>query len=106
MTIEQTLMRSMKLSSGITNGRGITDSIFEKWILGDPFLMQLCESPEELCDVLAQSSDQHFDYQNSSALRDNADIKKLDASLEKKNPSLLLFVNASQSKAALSRITE
>jgi len=32
MTFEQTLMRSMKTSGGLTHCRGITDSVLHKWI--------------------------------------------------------------------------
>lgn len=32
MTIEQTLMRSMKSNGGLTHGRGITESTMTKWI--------------------------------------------------------------------------
>jgi len=34
MTIEQTLMRSMKTIGGLAHGRGITDSTLNKWIQG------------------------------------------------------------------------
>lgn len=36
MTIEQTLIRSMKTIGGLTHGRGITDSTLNKWIQGLP----------------------------------------------------------------------
>lgn len=34
MTIEQTLMRSMKTIGGLTHGRGITDTTLTKWVQG------------------------------------------------------------------------
>ena len=36
LTVEQTLMRTMKTSGGLTHGRGITDSVLNRWILGMP----------------------------------------------------------------------
>ena len=51
MTIEQTLMRSMKSSGGLTHGRGMTDSVLAKWILGMPTTLDITEKIEEYCDV-------------------------------------------------------
>ena len=42
MTIEQTLMRSIKSSGGLTRGRGITDSVLAKWDGGSPGATAIC----------------------------------------------------------------
>lgn len=39
-TIEQTLMRSIKTSPDLTQGRGISDSVLSKWILRMVFLQK------------------------------------------------------------------
>ena len=36
MTIEQVLMRAMKVSGGLTRGRGITESTLAKWVRALP----------------------------------------------------------------------
>lgn len=61
MTIEQTLMRSMKTIGGLTHGRGITDSTLSKWIQGLPAAHDVCENLEKCCGVYMANSEQHFD---------------------------------------------
>lgn len=34
MTIEQTLMRSMRTSGGLINGRGFQNSVLVRWLIG------------------------------------------------------------------------
>lgn len=46
-----TLMRSMKTSGGLTQGRGISDSVLAKWTLGSVFLYNVCEEVEKLCGI-------------------------------------------------------
>lgn len=36
MTIEQTLMRSLKISGGLSHGRGISDSTLSRWAVTMP----------------------------------------------------------------------
>lgn len=54
MTIEQTLMRSIKSSGGLTRGRGITDSVLAKWVGGSPGATAICSSLEECAGVTFQ----------------------------------------------------
>jgi hypothetical protein len=68
MTIEQTLMRSMKSSGGLTDsmkssgglthGRGMTDSMLTKWVLGMPTTLRITEKIEEYCVVAYSSGSQ------------------------------------------------
>lgn len=37
MTIEQSLMRQMKVHGGFMQGRGTTDSALEKWVASIPY---------------------------------------------------------------------
>jgi hypothetical protein len=46
MTIEQTLMRSMKCAGGLTQGRGITDSTLARWIMAMPSAKDISEQLE------------------------------------------------------------
>ena len=45
-TIEQYLMRMLKTSSGMTHGRGITDSTLTTWVHALPQCVPVCEAME------------------------------------------------------------
>lgn len=77
MTIEQTLMRSMKTIGGLTHGRGITDATLTKWVQGLPSAHDVCETLEKYCGVYMANSDQHVDERPSRISRDESDLKKL-----------------------------
>lgn len=75
MTIE--LMRSMKCSGGLTRGRGITDSVRSKWILGTTATLNVCTSLEEFVGMFFATTDQHVDFQESRIQRNAKDTKKI-----------------------------
>lgn len=77
MTIEQTLMRSMKSTGGLTRGRGLTDSVLTKWILGMPVMQKVSESIEDFVGIKSSSSEQHVDARPTRQNRDNADVQQL-----------------------------
>ncbi|XP_026482212.1 uncharacterized protein LOC113389378 [Ctenocephalides felis] len=77
MTIEQSLMRTMKCLGGFTHGREVKESVLSKWILGMVFLHNVCEEVEKFCNVAFSSSEQHVEIRNSRIKRDNDDINKL-----------------------------
>nr|CAI5830022.1 unnamed protein product [Callosobruchus analis] len=79
MPIEQTLMRSMKSTGGLTRGRGITDSVLSKWILGMPVMQQVTGAIEEFVDVISSNTEQHVDSKPTRQTRDtrNNDANKL-----------------------------
>ncbi|KAK7066410.1 hypothetical protein SK128_018680, partial [Halocaridina rubra] len=52
MTIELTLMQSMKSAGGLTHSRGMTDSMLEKWILGVPTTLIITEKIEDIVVLL------------------------------------------------------
>lgn len=85
MTNEHTLMRNMKSCGGITSERGIIHSVLEKWIFGGPFLTQSCESLKNSFGVYVHNHP--INILNIEILHDSTDINKVDAWLEKKNPS-------------------
>lgn len=58
MTIEQSLMRTMKCLGGLTHGRGVKESVLSKWTLGMAFLYNICDEVEKFCDVAFSSSEQ------------------------------------------------
>lgn len=77
MTIEQTLMKSMKVIGGLTHGRGFSDSVLTKWTAGMTSLQNVCQKIEEYCDVSSGTSEQHVALRHSRIKRDTADCDKL-----------------------------
>ena len=77
MTIEQTLMKSMKCCGGLTHGRGITDSVLSRWILGMVHLLDICEQVDKNTDITSATTKQHVDLRPTRTTRDNQDIEKL-----------------------------
>ncbi len=77
MVIEQTLMRSMKSSGGLTRGRGITDSVLTRWICGSPGSTAICTSLEEFAGVVFVGGEQHVDFRLSRQQRDSRDRAKI-----------------------------
>ncbi len=77
MTIEQVLMKAMKTSGGLVRGRGMTDSVLSRWVLGMPGCYELGHRFEEFCGTDITSSEQHVDHRKSRQLRDGQDAGKL-----------------------------
>ncbi|CAI6370105.1 unnamed protein product [Macrosiphum euphorbiae] len=73
MTIETTLMRSLK-SPRITGGRGVLHSVLTKWLVGMSATHEVCTSLEEFAVVIFTSSEQHKDLGQARRSRDTADI--------------------------------
>ena len=87
LTIEQTMMQSVKGRSGLTHGRGMSENVRLTWLK----TMHKCATVyATLCSLtnLDQSSDsfQHADCSTSQAKRDCDDISKLLAWLEANDP--------------------
>lgn len=78
MTVEQTLMRGLKIRGGVMrSGRGVKESVINKWIQGMPTAYHLCENMEKFCDVQTQTSEQHIELRNSRSQRDGSDVFKM-----------------------------
>lgn len=77
MTIEQSLMRIMKIARGLTYGRGVSESILCRWTKGITSLQNICEEMEKMCGVAFTNSEQHVDMRESRIKRDTSDSKKL-----------------------------
>ncbi|KAH9633048.1 hypothetical protein HF086_000408 [Spodoptera exigua] len=74
MTIEQSLMRSMKTSGGFTRGRGYSEDVLGKWVLGLPIFHCITETIENFCDFGTNESSSHKDGTKSRIERDAKDI--------------------------------
>lgn len=77
LVIEQTLMRSLKSSGGLTRGRGISDSVLSKWICGSSAASAICSSVEDFSGVVFSSGEQHVDFRASRKNRDEQDRRKI-----------------------------
>lgn len=86
MTIEQTLMRTMKSTGGLTHGRGMTDSVLTTWTLGMVYMHNVCEKIEEFSAISLSTSEQHVDMRPTCITRDGNDVAKLADWLSQHNP--------------------
>jgi len=77
MTIEQGLMRAMKTSGGLTRGRGITESVVSRWVLGMPGCSEITQHFETFCGITYTTSEQHVELKMYLELRDNKDVDTL-----------------------------
>ena len=85
----QMLMRPMKVSGGLTHGRGITESTLCKWIPSTIVLIEVTDGMEQFCNITYATSDQHIDASNSWITRDLQDSKKLTEFFKNHNPFLV-----------------
>ena len=85
-TIEQSLMRLLKTSGGMTRGRGITDSTLTKWVHALPRCVPICNALENFTCVQSGTSEQHKDLRPSSERRDNTNLSVFLQWLEAHSP--------------------
>lgn len=86
MTVEQSLMRELKLPGGITHGRGFTESVAAQFLGSTVNVREVCNAMESFCNVSYASSEQHVDFRLTRILRDNSDLKILSSFLEEYDP--------------------
>ncbi|KAE8747077.1 hypothetical protein FOCC_FOCC006215, partial [Frankliniella occidentalis] len=85
LTIEQKLMRHLK-TSGLTRGRGITESTLAQFVAALPHCVPLCHNLEAFCGVRSASSEQHVELRASWQVRDSKDRDQFLAWLEAHPP--------------------
>ncbi|KAJ8897683.1 hypothetical protein PR048_003033 [Dryococelus australis] len=76
MAIEQTLMSDMKSKGGLTQGRGLSDSVLAKWVGSARTATAMCSSLEVFASVHFMSGEQHVDFCVSRINRDDQDRGK------------------------------
>lgn len=86
MLIEQSLMKSMKTSGGLTRGRGFSESTLATWIMGMVSLHNVCDSVEKFCGVNFETSEQHVQLRSSRIKRDNKDTQVLKDWFDQHSP--------------------
>ena len=79
-------MRLLKVSGGMTRGRGITDSTLTKWVHSLPKCVPLCNALENFAAVHSGTSEQHRELRPSSEARDNTDLNHFVQWLEAHPP--------------------
>jgi len=77
MVIEQDLMRAIKVSGGLTHGRGMTDSNLAKFVLSQPACCVVFTAMEKLCRLNVGTSEQHVELRDSRKARDEQDLQKI-----------------------------
>lgn len=77
MTIEQTLTRSFKVKSGLTQGGRMNDVSQRKWTTGATYMQDVCQEVEEFARIITGTSEQHVDSRQSRVAHDNSDAEKL-----------------------------
>lgn len=86
MTIDQTLMRGIKTLGGLTHGRGFSESVLNKWILGLPAIHHVCEAVENYCDITSSTIDQHVEMRDARIQTDEQDRRKFEQWLREHSP--------------------
>jgi len=82
LTIEQTLMRSLKMSGGLTPGSGIDEKQRAVWSLCAPVAAEYSMALQDLTNKSFTTSSQLQSLSTSAIERDSADFCKLDERLK------------------------
>lgn len=86
LTIEQTLMRSLKSSGGLTRGSGMSEKIRTIWTLASSVSSEYNLVMQEFTELSFTSSEQHKDCTSPRIQRDQQDSMKLKQKLLDCNP--------------------
>lgn len=98
LTIEQKLMRNFK-TSGLTRGRGITESTVAQFVAALPLCVPLCERLESFCRVRREASEQHVELRSSTQARDQRHFDRFyewfetHPPFEQRNPDMLVSLS-------------
>jgi hypothetical protein len=86
LVIEQTLMRSIKSSGGLTRGQGFKENVRHLWVSSIIYTAAVHEAMSSLSGVKASSSEQHAEMGFKRRLRDYQDCEKFFRWFESRNP--------------------
>jgi len=86
LVIEQTLMRSLKSTGGLTRGSGMTEEQRALWTLSSPVCSEYNVAMQEFNDCTYTSSEQHKEATKSRMERDQSDLAKIQEKLQSCNP--------------------
>ena len=88
LIIKQVMMRSIKSSSRLTRGRGITESTRQLWIGSMHRCAEIHNAIGELTGACPNTSEQHVGLSCSQIMRDNNDFQTLKNLFDKDEPRL------------------
>ena len=86
LVIEQTLMRSLKSTGGLTRGSGMTEHQRGHWTMCAPISAAYNYAMQDFTDTVFTRSEQHKEATTSRMERDRTDIAKLATKLAKHSP--------------------
>lgn len=79
-------MRSLKVSGGLTRGRGMDDTKRSLWLYSLPARAELNNAIQSLTNLKTETSDQHKECGKSRLIRDNKDIDCVYNFLKDRSP--------------------
>lgn len=86
LVIEQTLMRSLKSTGGLTRGSGMTEHQRAIWTMSSPISSGYNIAMQEFSNMSFTTSEQHKDVSPARIDRDSSDMVKLTAKLDTCSP--------------------
>ena len=86
LVIEQVLMRSLKISGGLTRGRGMTENQHLLWLLSRPACAEVNQAMQELTGVNYNTGEQNKDMTAARQARDWKDTLTVLQCLQERNP--------------------
>ena len=86
LVIEQSLMRTMKTTGGLTRGRGMSESQRALWVLSMPACSDINRAMQTFTELDFWSTEQHKDVTTARQTRDNDDLRSLLGFLQNRNP--------------------
>ena len=81
LVIEQSLMRSLKTSGGLTRGTGMTEEQRSLWTMSTPITSEYNYAMQEFNTLSYTTSEQHKEATQARVQRDSSDLEKLKTSL-------------------------
>lgn len=79
-------MRSLKISGGLTRGRGMDETKRSLWLYSLPARADLNNALQDLTNLKTETSDQHKECGKSRLIRDNKDLDCIYNFLKERNP--------------------
>jgi hypothetical protein len=86
LVIEQTLMKSLKSTGGLTRGSGMSDEQRALWVLSSPVCSEYNHAMEDFNKRAFSTSVQHKEMSGARMKRDQADLAKIKEKLESCSP--------------------
>ena len=86
LVIEQSLMRLLNTSGGLTRGTGMTEEQRSLWTMSTPITSQYNHAMQEFNELFYTTSEQHKEATQARVQRDSSDLEKLNTSLAVYSP--------------------